>query len=152
MALDAFIVAENASVRIGHSTYPAPDPGFRSTPLVEVLVERIRKVRDGEAEPTAVGYFLLTSLEATYGGSKGRRAAAAKALAVEGRVLDKLGGLTGRGDPVHGRKYSAGAQALTPDELGWIKVAMVRLARRVGEVEAGSTPPLLTMGDLPTLP
>jgi hypothetical protein len=109
----------------------------RSSELTDVLVERIRRVRDNESEVTAAGYYLLTALEAMPGSGGGnRRNAAAKALVVSGAVLEKIGELTGRRDPDHGRKFGTGGQALSSADLSWIKTAKIMVARRVGEIEA----------------
>jgi len=42
-------------------------------------------------------------------------------------------------------------EPLTDAERRWIEVVLPRLTRQVAEIEAGSNPPKLTMGD-PNLP
>ncbi len=147
-----YATVHSPTIHIDHSTYPAPDPGFRSTELTDALAERIRRVRDNEAELAAAGYFVLHALEESYAGGHDDRAKrkVGERLAVDLPVLKKLGELAARRDPVHGRKF--GTDSLSPDELEWIRAAMVRLTRRVGEVEAGADPRLLSLADLPLLP
>jgi hypothetical protein len=79
------------------------------------------------------------------------RARAAAALNVSEPVLQKLGGLAARNDPLHRRKVKGPPQLLTEAERRWIMAVLPRLTRRVAEIEAGSNPPQLNMGD-PGLP
>jgi hypothetical protein len=134
----------------GNREYPAPDTAFRRTPLTDALTERLRRVRDREAELPAVGYFVLDSLEEGFGGrASGKRARAATALGVDRAVLQKLGELTSAADPEIGRKAGP-ARPLTALEREWISAAIVRLVRRVGEHAAGTTTAQITMKDFPT--
>jgi hypothetical protein len=60
MALDATVKRDNGR-------YPKPDASFATTPLTDNLAERLRRVRDREAEVPATAYYVLTALEAEYG-------------------------------------------------------------------------------------
>jgi hypothetical protein len=47
--------------------YPPPNPSFRRNPVTDRLAERLRRVRDREAELTAAAYFVLSTLEQELG-------------------------------------------------------------------------------------
>jgi hypothetical protein len=135
------------TIRIGHRSYPAPDPAFRRTPLTDLLVERLRALQDGRAELPAVAYLVLSAIEQAFGGRK----ACATALAVDPLVLGTLGRLSAQFDPVIGRKASGDQKPLTGDELAWLRAASPRLVRRVGEQASGAPLAQITMADFPNL-
>jgi hypothetical protein len=142
-------VAFDAVVRRDNGRYPEPDSTFIASPITERLAERLRRVRDKEAEVPATAYFVLTDLVGEYGGPKGRREVAAAALSVDPKILDTMGKLTDRRDPDLGRKAGRSPVPLTMDELGWLHAAMTALIRRTGEVTAGGSVRPLSMADLP---
>lgn len=142
------------TIVVENLTYPSPELGYVRTLLTDRLTERLRRMRDGEAELPPTADWVLTSIEGEFGtgrGSEGRRTAA-EALAVDYRVLDKLGALAARADPNVGRKGKGDATPFTSAELTWMGAAVVRLIRRVGEHAAGETLNPLSMGDFPPLP
>jgi hypothetical protein len=129
------------------SSYPWPSPKPLATSLlVEDLLGWVRQLREGRPMliPT---YLFLTRLEAEYGG----RNQAAAELNVSWSVLDKLGKLSARNDPLHRRKVKGPPQPLTEAERRWIMAVLPRLTRHVAEQEARSNPSQLNMGD-PELP
>ena len=108
-------VTANAMIRRDNRWYPEPPSDYRRTDLGDRIVERVRRVRDREAEVPAAAYRVLTEIEEAFGGSasgSGRRDAAAFALGVEPAVLPKPGELTARNDPDIGRK--AGGPSAPP--------------------------------------
>jgi hypothetical protein len=145
-------IAGDATIIRDNSAYPPPDPGFVTTPITERLAERVRRVRDSEAELPATAYYVLTELENEFGGGGGRsRRTAADRLGVDSDLLNKLGELTGRYDPDIGRKAKGPPAPLTDAEVKWIRGAMLRLVVRTGELAGGTSPPRITMNDLPPL-
>jgi hypothetical protein len=145
-------IAGTGTVSRDNSAYPPPDPDFVTTAITERLAERVRRVRDGEAELPATAYYVLTELENEFGGGgRQSRRAAAKRLAVDSAILDKLGELTNRYDPDIGRKAKGPPAPLTDEEVEWILTAMLRLVLRTGELAGRASPSRLTMSDLPPL-
>lgn len=87
------LVAYAPTIKRDNGRYPDPDAGFVTTPLTDRLAERLRRVRDGEAEVAATVFTVLTALEADYGGGgKGAREKAAVALSVDFEILRKARG------------------------------------------------------------
>jgi len=142
------LTAGTPTIRLGHGTYPAPDPAYRRTPLTDLLTERLRALEDGRAELPAVAYLVLSAIEQAFGGRK----ACAAALSVDSDVLGTLGRLSAQFDPVIGRKAFGDPKPLTGDELGWLRAVSPRLVRRLGEAAAGGPLAQVTMADLPKLP
>jgi len=140
------------TVVVDTPTYPEPDPSFKRTPVTDRLSERLRRVRDGEAELPATAYMVLTTIEQEFGGSSDQRRNAARTLGIDFAVLDRLGNLSGRADPDLGRKGKGDPTPLTPAELKWMDAVVVRLIRRVGEHGAGGTLTTVAMSDFPALP
>jgi hypothetical protein len=146
------LVALDATVKRENGRYPEPDAGFATTPLTDRLAERLRRVRDAEAEVPAAAYTVLTALEANYGGGrKGTRQKAAVAMSVDLEILHTLGELTDRRDPDLGRKAGTTPVPFTAAELWWLRDAMGLLIRRTGELAAGTAIRQLSMSDLPSL-
>lgn len=147
----ASAIAMDASVSRSNRTYPSPDPAFVATPLSDWMVERLRRVRDHEAELVATAYNILTKGEESGVGQRRKRDAAALVWGVELAVLDKLGELTGRRDPQHGRKQGAIPEPVTQKELEWILAASTALVRRSGELGTQPGLPVITMASLPPI-
>jgi hypothetical protein len=148
-------VSAGATISRDNRQYPAPPSDFRRTDLGDRIVERVRRVRDREAEVPAAAYRVLTEIEDAFGGSASgskRREAAAYALGVEPAVLRKLGELTARNDPEVGRKAGGPIAPLSAQELTWMRAVIEALALRVGQEAAGSALAPLRMADLPSLP
>lgn len=131
--------------------YPAVDLRYARTLLTDLLVARLRRTRDGGETWPAFANFVLTQLEAEFGGATDRRSNAAKALAVEPAVLRKLGQIAARPDPDIGRKGAKNPAPIAAPERAWMEAAVVRLIRRVGEHAAGGRLAPITMADLPPL-
>ena len=62
-----------------------------------------------------------------------------------------MGRLSTQNDPILGRKAKGAPQALTQSEKEWMRAAIVLLAGQIGAVNAGVTPPLRTIADLPSI-
>ena len=134
-----------------NAAYPLPDPSFRRTPLTDRLVERLRRVRDREAELPAVAYLVLDTIEDEFGGARRKRASAAKALAVDEDVLNKLGALSSRADPTIGRKGGGDRTPLTSSETSWMDAVVTRLVRRIGEHATGGSLSQIGLNAFPPL-
>lgn len=143
-------VAFDATIARRNSAYPPPDPAYVATPDTEWMTEKLRRVRDGEAELVATAYNMLTRVESFgSGGGSQRRETAADSLNIERDILNQLGRLTDMRDPEHGRKSGASEERLAMEELEWIRAAIVLLTRRTGEKASGASLTRITMSDLP---
>jgi hypothetical protein len=147
---EALAVANDVTVKIGHGEYPSPpSKDLATSPLVEELLGWVRDLREGRQRMLVLAYLFVTRLTYEYSGV----AAAAAALKVSRQVLVTLRKLAAKNDPSERRKVEGPIQRLTDAERDWITAALPRVTRQVAEVEAGSSPPKLTMGppDLPHL-
>jgi hypothetical protein len=131
--------------------YPPLDRGFVRTPLTDLLTARLRRTRDGGETWPAFAYFVLTQLQAEFGGAAGSRSFAAKTLSVSRAVVERLGSISSKRDPSIGRKAGRTPEEITPAERAWLEAVVVRLIRRVGEHAGGGPLPLITMADFPPL-
>lgn len=132
------------------ATYPDPDLSFRASPLTNELILRFKQYCDGREPLPGMAYWMLTRLEEEYGGRRG----AAQRLRAHYGVLDKLGELTSTvADPEIGRK-AKGSQKnqYTEAELKWMEGVVVRLIRRVGELNVGGKNlQEIALGDFPCI-
>jgi hypothetical protein len=152
-AVGSGFAAANAVVSRDNPSYPGPAPDFVRTALTDRLTERLRRVRDGHTELTSAAYFILSTLEHEFGGPAELRSVVVTTLAVDRPVLNTLGDLSSRPDPDQGRKGKGGAPTpLTPNEMAWMRAAMIRLIRRAGEHASGGPLTTITLADLPSLP
>jgi hypothetical protein len=127
---------------------PPPSPNFREPEELREIRGRLRDLRMGRDRLLAVGAYAREKLFAKYGGKK----EAPERMNVDQDVFDTLTDPTGeRIHPVHGRKGIRDAPQLQDDEATWVRAAIVALAVRMGELEAGASPSPLTMADLPPL-
>jgi hypothetical protein len=141
---------DNIILTVGHSEYPPPPPRqLAISPLVEELLGWVRDLREGRQRMLVLAYLFVTRLTYEYNSE----AAAAGALKVSRQVLVTLRKLAAKNDPSERRKVAGPIQRLTDAERYWITAALPRVTRQVAEIEAGSSPPTLTMGppDLPRL-
>jgi hypothetical protein len=141
-----------ASITRNNGQYPTPDPQFVRTRVTDNLSERLRRARDRETELTSAAYYVLSTLEHEFGGPSELRGVVVTTLAVDRAVLDTLGDLSSRADEDAGRKGKGQGPArapLTSSELAWIRAAMIRMIRRVGEHASGIPPAKITLADLP---
>ena len=149
-AAEAVVVANDATVKLGHSQHPPPpSKELATSPLVEELLGWVRDLREGRQRMLVLAYLFVTRLTYEYN----TEAAAAAALKVSRQVLVTLRKLAAKNDPSERRKVAGPIQRLTDGERDWITAALPRVTRQVAEIEAGSSPPNLTMGppDLPRL-
>jgi hypothetical protein len=132
-------------------TFEAPSGAYRATPIVDMLRRRwLSNARRVTEPPAAAAYALVTFFERLYGGRKG----AAGTLNVSKTVLDKVGQLSAKSDPLQGRKFGTpDFEELDPIELGWLSEFIQKVGKRAASVESGHAPgAAITMADLPTLP
>ena len=143
-------VANDATVKLGHSSYPPPSPRpLAASTLVEELLGWVRDLRERRHPMLFIAYLFLSRLEWEYGG----RDQAARALNVSERILNILGLLSEKNDPDERRKAKVRkpVERLTEAERQWILAVLPRLTVHVAEMATGSNPPQLTMAD-PDLP
>jgi hypothetical protein len=152
------ILPGSGALRIGQSSvvatatltrhaYPDPPVKFAFTPDVQVMHFRYTGSLAGREPLLSMAYFCLTNIEAIAQG----RDAAARLLAVDSKILKKLGDLsTNRGAEL-ARKAQGKAALLTSAEEHWLREALRRVIVRVGEVAAGAPLAPLTMGELPAI-
>lgn len=133
------------------SHYPIPPPArFHQSERLGELRNRYRDVVLGRDRLLGFGYFMITAIEADYGGDAVKpRNQAARELNVDLKVLGAVAQFASeRSHDVHGRK--AGYPPLTYGEEMFFRMAIRRLLIQIGHVEAGSTPPRLGMRNLPS--
>ena len=131
--------------------FEAPTGAYRATPIVDMLRHRwLSNARRVNEPPASAAYALVTLLERLYGGRQG----AAEKLNVSRAVLDKVGRLSAKSDPLHGRKFGTSSfEELHPIEIGWLRDFIEKVGKRTASVESGHAPAApITMADLPTLP
>jgi hypothetical protein len=119
-----------------HATLPDPTGMYRSSPLIEQYLTRLRDVREGREKITAAAYAVLTDLDHTFG--DGDRATAAKALGISSKLLTRVSVLSSGQHPTQGRK-TVKAAPLTATDLEWLRRALPVLVRRAAAVESGAT-------------
>jgi hypothetical protein len=149
-AAEAVMVANDATVKLGHGEYPPPlSVALVTSPLVEELLGWVRDLREGRQRMLVLTYLFFTRLKYEYNDE----VHAAAALNVSRTVLVTLRKLAAKNDPSERRKVEGPIQRLTEAERGWITAALPRLTQQVAEIEAGSSAPKLNMGppDLPRL-
>ena len=149
-AAEAVMVANDATVKLGHGEYPPPPSvALVTSPLVEELLGWVRDLREGRQRMLVLTYLFFTRLKYEYNDA----VHAAAALNVSRTVLVTLRKLAAKNDPSERRKVEGPIQRLTEAERGWITAALPRLTQQVAEIEAGSSAPKLNMGppDLPRL-
>jgi hypothetical protein len=123
--------------------YPSPDASFQASSLTDELISRVRQYYDGRERLTSMANWILSRLEREYGGRRG----VPDALNVHEDVVSELGKLAASTDPEHGRKATGkGPPSLSPTDISRLEKIVVRLIRRVGEVQAAGQP-----GSLPQL-
>jgi hypothetical protein len=147
---DAVGIANDVTVKLGHSSYPPPSPRpLAASTLVEELLGWVRDLRERRHPMLFIAYLFLSRLEWEYDG----RDQAAKALNVSKRIFDRLGPLSEKNDPDERRKAKVKrpVERLTEAERQWVLAVLPRLTVHVAEIAAASSPPQLTMAD-PDLP
>jgi hypothetical protein len=144
-------IANDATVRLGLGSYPAPPPTtLAASTLVEELLGWVRELREGRQRMLVLAYLFFTRVTYEYNGEDH----AAAALNISRKVLVTLRKLAGKNDPSERRKVEGSIQQLTEVERRWITAALPRITRHVAEVIGGSNPPKLNMGppNFPSLP
>ena len=138
----------SADVSVEHDDYPSPpEDRLTESEILEGARERIRDFRTRRERVLVAAYWCLTRIERQYGS----RQAAARTLNVSRNVLDEVGRIAAVNDPHEGRKFDGTVRQLTTEESNWIRNALVAVALRVGQVEAGQDPsglPVLTRAQI----
>jgi hypothetical protein len=127
--------------------YPAP-PQILATPELEAAADRFHRACMEFGEPVeSAAYFALTLAESQAGG---RRPASAR-FGLDTDVLSRIGMLTStRGSLRTARKAIVSTPVpLSPSESRWLRLATRTLLLHMGLVNAGLTPPIVRMQDLP---
>lgn len=142
-------VTLDATIHVARNEYPRPPKNFKASPDADFLWYRYERYLRGQDLLLGVGYFCLTWVER----AAGSRNLAHKKYNISCKVLAKLGTLTSeRGDKWTARKVdneSGPLIPLSPAEVAWVEAAIAAVIRRIGEVDAGVSPPILGMNDLP---
>ncbi len=142
-------LAGSVTARALYRDFPTPaNDAFADTGIVEELRAFIDHHRRGRVRLLVAAYLVLSLVEYEFGD----RAAAVKALSVDPKVLSTLGRLSVVNDPRERRKVRGPERPLTGEEHTWLPKAMSLITLQVAAVEAGRTPPILSMSDLPPLP
>lgn len=132
--------------------YPSPPNFFKISPDVQTLWQRYEGYLNNH-EPLQSMANACRTFPISLAGNKKN---AAQKFAIDIKVLNKLGELTAenRGDKKSVRKFKSGVspRPLSPIENEWIKAALMAIIRRVGEIDAAASLPIITMHDLPKLP
>jgi hypothetical protein len=130
--------------------YPDPPIGFVLTPDARTMHDRVLGSLAGRELLPSSAYFCLTVIESLVPSPK-RRAAAARLLAVDIAVLDKLGELSSEHGGPMGRKAAA-TKPLTQLQTEWLNAVLRKLILRVGQQATGTTPlNQITMADFPSI-
>jgi hypothetical protein len=140
---------ETGPLVIALRVYPEA-PSILLSPEMEAIWKRYKRASLDIGEPLAsCAYFALTVLERSAGG----RMEAARRFAIEPSVLRKLGELTTlRGDLTTARKaLEPSAMPLSRSERNWIDHVVRYALIHMGMVNAGTSPILLKMADLPAI-
>ncbi|MHA6779606.1 hypothetical protein ACVGOW_01190 [Pseudonocardia saturnea] len=132
------VVAEGVRVTQLRKEFPGPAPEVtRVGDLTLNLMQRIRRMKNGEELVTGGAYYILTTLEGHLGGKSG----IASTLNTTVGLLDKLGKLASTEDPVYGRKGGGRTGNITSDDLRWLQAACRSLTARLLRHEAGASIP-----------
>ena len=145
--------AVNSAILSENDVYPAPPVDFRTDAVLDALLARLAELDAGRTSITDATYWAVTRIESAFGTGSGSqvRQRAAATIGVDDAILSQMGRLSTQNDPILGRKAKGTAQALTQSEKDWMRAAIVLVAGQIGAVNAGVTPPLKTMADLPTI-
>jgi hypothetical protein len=109
-AAEVVVVANDATVKLGHGEYPAPPSmDLVTSPLVEELLGWVRDLREGRQRMLVLTYLFFTRLKYEYNDE----IHAAAALRVSRKVLVTLRKLAGKNDPSERRKVEGPIQRLT---------------------------------------
>ena len=150
-----FSILAAAAIKHDNLAYPTPPVGFRTDAVLDAILARIEGLRAGRAQVTDVANWIVTKVEAAWGGTakgSGRRVAVGRALAIDPRIMSELARLASQNDPSIGRKAKGPAVPLTNAEQEWMRGAVTLVARQIGAVNAGAALSPKTMADLPTYP
>jgi hypothetical protein len=131
--------------------YPDPPNIFKITPDVLTLWQRYEGYLENHEPLQSMGYFCFSLLKFRAGSPK----KAEKLYLIHFKVLKKLSELTStKGDEKTARKIDHGSSfdPLSAIEIEWIQATTKTIIRRVGEIDAAPSLPVITMNDLPKLP
>jgi hypothetical protein len=149
------VVAFDAVIMRDNSVYPPPATGFRTDPVVDAILGRLDDLDQRRTTLTDAANWVLTKVEDEFGrgaAKGGRRKQAARNLVIGETILSNLGRLAEQNDPKIGRKANRPVKPFTDNERVWMRAAIVLVARRIGERNAGGPLGRLTMSDLPAIP
>jgi hypothetical protein len=131
--------------------YPNPPNLFKISPDVITLWQRYEVYLNNHEPIQSMANACRTFLISLAGNKKN----AGQKFRIDIGVLRKLGELSSenRGDKKNVRKFKSGIspRPLSPIENEWIKAALMAIIRRVGEIDAAASLPIITMNDLPEL-
>lgn len=142
----------SGEIKFIYPCYPNPPNLFKISPDVITLWQRYEVYLNNHEPIQSMANACRTFIISLAGNKKN----AEKKFRIDIGVLRKLGELTSenRGDKKTVRKFKSGIspRPLSPIENEWIKAALMAIIRRVGEIDAAASLPIITMNDLPKLP
>ena len=146
------VASLTAVATVEHGMFPTPDARLTQEGMLAVqLRDRWRQMEQGKETLTGAAYFILTRVR--HAPFVGNPKQAAGALKITQPVLNKLGKLSSRSDPEHGRKVGQTDYPLTDAELAWLRAVLPVLIYRVLEYETGASGlAQITVDQLPPLP
>jgi hypothetical protein len=139
--------AEDRIYRRANEEYPAPDPSFVRTPLVEQLLTEINDFRHAETTLPAAAAAVIDLLRTLAGGSA-ELAAVAASINTDAAVIEKVAELAARGQPVPGPDDPP--PFYRGPEWQWLQEALLRLTLQTGRAADGPPQSRLTLADFHT--
>ena len=145
-------VTDSFTMTVCPKAYPSPPE--RSLDVdnqdVQVLFVRYRGYRAGKEPLGSFANFCLTALESSVGGTKGKRAKAAKRYGISRRVLDRIGDLCDKKGGDWARKGRGLGSPFSPEEEQFLETAVRKLIYRVAEYHGSGGVRLspITMADV----
>lgn len=136
---------------VTHRKYPSPPSGLAVNVDVDVMYDRYRRYKNGQALLADMANFCLTVFETSAKGSQ--RSAAAKMYGIDTDVLSKLGELAAQKGGREARKAKGLRTDFSDKESRWIEDAAKTIIRRAAEVadDPHRSRDQITMAELPPL-
>ena len=150
-------VAENVTLSVNNSSYPDLENNYTASALTDELVTRLKQMQDQREHPTTVAYYILDKLGKVIAkktkNRKNKRKGLAKELKIDWDVLDILGDIANKTDPLMGRHADIDVRPLNPEEKSWLEQVSFRLVARIAEYDKDpeNLKPI-TLKDFPILP
>lgn len=137
------------TVKIERATWPAPAAGIKLDPVVEFMVQRYSRYKEGKEGIAHAANYCLTEIEDYAGGRKG----AANYYRISMKILTTLGDLAANKGGDLARKARGARIPYSAAERAWLEAAMQKIIRRAAQVafDPHAVRQQITMTDLPAL-